>query len=203
MTASFDSLDPASFAYTRQYLGQQEADAALRTLWRELQWERREITLFGKRVMQPRLVAWYGDPGSAYRYSGQTMAPLSWHPLLQELRRRLEKDLGTTFNSVLANAYRDGRDSMGWHSDNEPELGPEPVIASLSLGAERPFHIRPLQPERRKAVPSLRLSPGHGSLLLMRGPSQALYQHALPKTRKPVGLRINLTYRYVESQEAV
>jgi alkylated DNA repair dioxygenase AlkB len=203
MTASFDSLDPASFAYTERYLGQQEADAALGRLWRELRWERREITLFGRRMMQPRLIAWYGDPGASYRYSGLAFEPLPWHPWLLEFRRRLENDLGTAFNSVLANAYRDGSDSMGWHSDNEPELGPEPVIASLSLGAERPFRIRPLGSERRKAAPAKRLLPGHGSLLVMRGSSQALYQHALPKTRKPVALRINLTYRYVEPQEAV
>jgi alkylated DNA repair dioxygenase AlkB len=203
MTVNFDSLDPASFTYTERYLARREADAALATLWRELRWERREITLFGRRIMQPRLVAWYGDSGASYRYSGLALKPLPWHPLLLELRRRLENDLGASFNSVLANAYRDGSDSMGWHSDNEPELGPEPVIASLSLGAERPFRIRPSGTERRKTVAAERLLPAHGSLLVMRGPSQALYQHALPKTRKPVGLRINLTYRLVAPQEAV
>ena len=102
---------------------------------------------------------------------------------------------------MLANGYRDGNDSMGWHSDDEPELGPNPCIASLSLGAERAFLLRPRKPDAAGKRPSARLVLAHGSLLVMRGASQARYQHCLPKTRRPVGPRINLTFRRVAAQE--
>ena len=196
-------LDPALFEYVPSFLQPQEADRALARLWRELDWSRREITLFGRRVLQPRLVAWYGEPDAIYRYSGLTLEPLPWHPLLRTLKSRVEERSGCRFNSVLANAYRDGNDSMGWHSDDEKELGREPVIASLSLGAPRRFLLRPKnrapgQPAERLALPL-----AHGSLLLMKGTSQQRFQHSLPRTRRPVGLRINLTYRRVGAQAPV
>ena len=123
--------------------------------------------------------------------------------MLQELRTHVEQFSGARFNSVLANAYRDGSDSMGWHSDDEKELGPQPLIASLSLGAKRRFLLRPK--ERRDAArrPSTALLLGHGDLLLMRGESQRYFQHALPRTRQPIGLRINLTFRLVSGQAPV
>jgi len=159
-----------------------------------LDWSQREIVLFGRRRQQPRLVAWHGDPGACYRYSGLTLLPAPWHPALLEIRERLAEHTDAVFNSVLANAYRDGCDSMGWHRDDEPELGPMPVIASVSLGAERRLLIR------ARGQPSVGLKLEAGSLLLMRGDFQQRYQHALPKTRQPVGLRINLTYRFVRIQ---
>jgi alkylated DNA repair dioxygenase AlkB len=161
----------------------------------ELRWQQREIVLFGRRVMQPRLVAWYGDQGAQYRYSGVTLEPLPWHPLLDGLRERLSIHCGTGFNSVLANAYRDGRDRMGWHRDDEKELGPEPVIASLSLGQERYFLLR-----RDGAARSDRILLENGSLLVMRGRSQAEYRHSLPASSRPMKWRINLTYRCVLNQ---
>ena len=196
-------LDPELFEYLPDFLSAGEADAALATLWRELDWSQREITLFGRRVMQPRLVAWYGDAGAVYRYSGLQWTPLPWHPVLSDLKTRLERAGRCRFNAVLANAYRDGRDSMGWHSDDEKELGDEPVIGSLSLGATRRFLLRPRR--RNTALPgsTIALPLDHGSLLLMRGLSQQRFQHALPRTRRPVGLRINLTYRLVDVQALV
>lgn len=191
-------LDPDSFQYFERFMQGPEADELVHALWRELQWSQREITLFGRRVMQPRLVAWYGDPGAVYSYSGQSLQPLPWHSRLLQVREKLEAFTHSSFNSVLANAYRDGADSMGWHSDDEPELGAQPLIASLSLGAERPFLVRLRKRPSNGRVKSEKLLPAHGSLLLMRGRSQQLYQHALPKTRRPVGLRINLTFRHVE-----
>lgn len=196
-------LDPDCFQYVEGFLTGSEADSLLTVLWKELQWSQREITLFGRRVMQPRLVAWYGDPAATYGYSGLRLQPLAWHPGLQALREKLEQFAGNPFNSVLANAYRDGSDSMGWHSDDEPELGLEPLIASLSLGAERAFLVRPRIRSEQGGPRSQRLVPAHGSLLVMRGSSQRLYQHAVPKTRRPVNLRINLTYRLVGLQEPV
>ena len=203
MLASVVQLDPDLFVYHAHFLTLGEADELLEGLWRELQWSRREITLFGRSVMQPRLVAWYGEPDAVYRYSGLTLSPLPWHPLLLKLRSRVEAISGSRFNSVLANAYRDGSDSMGWHSDDERELGARPVIASVTLGAARRFLLRPKNAAERGKGATITLHPAHGSLLLMKGESQLRFQHALPKTRHPVGLRINLTWRLVRSQAPV
>lgn len=142
--------------------------------------------------MQPRLSAWYADPGVCYRYSGIRLEDRPWHPRLAELRERLEAELGVSFNSVLCNAYRDGQDAMGWHADDEPELGTRPVIASLSLGHARTLRLRP-----RTGGPSTGHFLESGSLLLMEGRSQADWQHAVPRTRRASGLRINLTFRRI------
>lgn len=190
--ATADSL----FRYLPDFLETDEADRMLAGLWRELEWSRPEIFMFGRRVRQPRLMAWYGDEGATYRFSGLELQPLRWHPTLQTLRRRLESVCGCPFNSVLANAYRDGRDSMGWHADDERELGPDPAIASVSLGAPRRFRLRPRQRENGQRT-SFGMMLEHGSLLLMKPGCQAAFQHALPRTRKPVGLRVNLTYRQI------
>jgi alkylated DNA repair dioxygenase AlkB len=201
MTDSCASWDTPEFRYLPGFIARPEADRLLEDLWRELHWERREIVLFGHRMLQPRLVAWYGDAGAVYRYSGVTLQPRPWPGSLTALRRRVESQSACRFNAVLANGYRDGADSMGWHSDDERELGAQPCIASLSLGAERVFLLRPRQPDATGVRRSKRVLLGHGSLLLMRGDSQARYQHCLPKTRRPVGPRINLTFRWVGPQE--
>ncbi len=192
-------LDPDCFEYRPEFLPRRQADRWLERLWRELEWGQHEIKLFGRRVLQPRLTAWYGDPRAVYSYSGLTLRPRPWHPVLLELGDLLEALTGGRFNSALANAYRDGRDSMGWHSDDERELGPAPLIASISLGAERKFLVRPRRRAPGTRSASLGLTLGHGSLLLMRGGSQRRFQHALPRTRRPTGLRINLTYRQVST----
>jgi alkylated DNA repair dioxygenase AlkB len=191
-------FDPDCFEYRPEFIPEPQAGAWLEQLRRELDWTQQEIMLFGRRVMQPRLVAWYGDPHATYTYSGLTLRPLPWHPVLAEIKDRLEAATRGCFNSVLANLYRDGADSMGWHSDDEPELGPAPLIASVSLGAERRFLVRPRKRAAGKKAASRGMTLGHGSLLVMKGRSQRLYQHALPRTRKPVVLRINLTYRQVD-----
>jgi alkylated DNA repair dioxygenase AlkB len=203
MQSDSELLDSALFEYHPHFLPEREADRVFERLWRELDWSQREITLFGRRLMQPRLIAWYGDPGAVYSYSGLTLAPLPWHPLLQQLKTRVEGFSGSRFDSVLANAYRDGRDSMGWHSDDEKELGPEPVIASLSLGAPRRFLLRPKTRPAGERGGTIAVSLAHGSMLLMKGVSQQRFQHSLPRTKRPVGLRINLTYRRVGSQAPV
>lgn len=163
------------------------------SLWASLDWAAREIIMFGRPVVQPRLVDWYADEGVHYRYSGVTLGPKPWPESLDRIRQRLDDELGTAFNSVLCNAYRDGNDSMGWHADDEPELGRQPVIASLSLGQSRRFRIRP-----RAGGASVGIDLQPGSLLVMHGNSQSDYQHALPKTRRQVGLRINLTFREIK-----
>ena len=185
---------PAGFAYRPGFLSDSESDDLLQGLWRDVDWRQDEIVLFGRRVRQPRLFGWCADPGVVYRYSGLRLDPAPWPVALVRLRRRLDATLGARFNSVLLNAYRDGADSMGWHADDERELGPEPLIASVSLGATRRFRLR-----RRHGGRSLGLDLAHGSLLTMQGRSQADYQHAVPKTRRSVGLRINLTFRVVRT----
>lgn len=140
----------------------------------------------------PRLEAWYGDAGASYSYSGLAHEPLPWTPELQRLRERVEVAAGTTFNSVLANLYRDGNDSNGWHADDESELGEQPVIASLSLGAARRFLLR-----HRASVERVEVVLEAGSLLLMRGKTQQCWKHSVPKQRTVHAPRINLTFRRV------
>lgn len=202
MTGRFLNWTDPDFEYREAFLAAGEADDCLRRLWQELDWEQREISLFGRRVLQPRLISWYGDANASYAYSGLQLKPRPWHPLLLALKGRVEEASGGSFNSVLANAYRDGNDSMGWHSDDEPELGASPRIASLSLGAERAFLLRRASALRKSGEKSRKLFLTHGSLLLMRGDSQKHFQHSIPKTRSGSGLRINLTYRLVRGQEA-
>lgn len=156
----------------------------------ETPWEQRDIVMFGQRRAQPRLTAWYGS--GRYKYSGLVLEPRPWTPLLAALRALVEQTTGRAFNSVLLNYYRDGRDSMGWHADDEPELGPEPAIASLSLGQPRLFQLRHRRTGARRS-----LALEDGSLLLMAGRTQMHWVHAVTKTAKPVGGRINLTFRFI------
>jgi alkylated DNA repair dioxygenase AlkB len=181
------TLDPA-------WLPGAEADALFDGLRASVPWEVHKVRLFGREVPAPRLSCWIGDPGTAYRYSGQRHQPRPWPPGLRPVRTRLEAELGAPFNSVLANLYRDGRDAMGWHRDDERDLGPAPVIASLSLGASRRFLVKPHGDPQAKA---LAIELPHGSLLVMGGEFQQGYRHALPRTARPVGPRINLTFRNV------
>ena len=156
-----------------------------------IDWQQEDIVMFGEHRRVPRLVAWHGDPGTAYTYSGTAHEPLPWTPTLQCIRDRVEALTSHSFNSVLLNRYRDGRDGMGWHADDERELGHEPAIASVSLGATRRFKLR--HRRRRDAVATIDLA--HGDLLLMAGATQHAYVHAVPKTTRAVGERINLTFR--------
>ncbi len=172
------------------------ADRLFAALRAEIAWQDEEIVLFGVRRKVPRQVAWYGDPGASYTYSGVVHEPLRWTATLREIKARAEALAGCRFNSVLLNRYRDGRDGMGWHADDEPELGPEPVIASVSFGATRRFRMR----HRRRKTEAADFDLAHGSLLLMRGPTQHHWLHAVPKTRRPVGERINLTFRQVHDR---
>jgi len=173
----------------RSFLDSDEADALFRRLRHEIAWKTETIRLFGRQIAMPRLVAWYGD--LAYTYSGLTMPAADWPPCLAGIKGTVSERAAQPFNGVLLNLYRDGRDSMSWHADDEAELGREPVVASLSLGAARRFVFRRSDDKTKKVAVDL---PG-GSLLVMAGPTQHHWQHAVPKTAKPVGERINLTFR--------
>ena len=171
----------------------EDADALRDALLREIPWETHRIKLFGREVDSPRLSCWIGDKGTEYTYSRTRFAPRAWTPTLSTIRETLASRFDLRFNSVLANLYRNGRDSMGWHSDDEPELGQEPVIASLSFGAPRKFRFR--SKETREVAGSIELA--HGSLLVMAGATQRLYQHDLPRSARLDDARINLTFREI------
>jgi len=159
----------------------------------QLHWQQDRIRIYGRELPIPRLNAWYGDPGTDYSYSGLQLQPRPWLPELEALRVRLSAHLQHAFNSVLANFYRDGADSVGRHADDEPELGPLPLIATVSLGAARKFALYP----HNRAVKPWRAELPGGSLLVMAGRCQQAWQHEVPKTARPVGGRISLTYRQV------
>lgn len=173
-------------------LAPEAAAAALQALIAQTPWRCDDIVLFGRRLPQPRLTAWYGDPGCRYRYSGLALQPLPWTPLLQQLRSLVEAACSATFNSVLLNYYRDQHDSMGLHSDDEPELGPRPLIASLSLGEPR---ILSFAPRRDRGLAGVKLPLPSGSLLVMRGDTQTNWKHGIGKSKRPLGPRVNLTFR--------
>ncbi|HWB50407.1 MAG TPA: alpha-ketoglutarate-dependent dioxygenase AlkB [Stellaceae bacterium] len=170
------------------------AGRVLARLIAEVPWRCEAVVMWGRRVPQPRLTAWYGDPGRRYAYSGLQLEPLPWTPLLADLKTRVEAVVGAGFNSVLLNYYRDHRDSIGFHSDNEPELGERPVIASLSLGAERVFVLKH---KTSKRVPPVVLPLASGSLLLMKGDTQRHWRHGIAKESRPCGPRVNLTFRQI------
>lgn len=190
---NLENLPDCRLRYLPGFLPPERAESIFRALLTEVPWREDTITLFGKTYPQPRLTALYGEGDKTYSYSGITLHPLPFTPLLQELKEAVERESGHDFSTVLLNLYRDGRDSNGWHADNERELGPAPVIASLSLGAPRAFHLkhRRLKEQRCKLV----LEPG--SLLLMAGETQRHWLHQVPKTARPVGPRINLTFRKI------
>ena len=187
------ALGGAELRIAPAFLQAEEADALLAALSAEIPWEQHRIRLYGREHASPRLSCWIGDPDAAYTYSRTRFEPRPWTPALVALRPRIEQACGARFNSVLANLYRDGTDGMGWHADDEHELGTEPVIASLSLGAVRGFAFRDLAERRQR----LKLALSHGSLLLMAGRTQALYQHAIPKSARALPPRLNLTFRWI------
>lgn len=187
-------LPDADLGYDAGFLDRRSADRLLEWSLTHIRWEHHVIRIFGRDVPTPRRSAWFGDPGARYTYSGLTLDPRPWPPALAPLRDRVEAAIGSRFNAVLANLYRDGTDSMGWHADDEPELGRDPVIASVSVGAVRRFTMRHAT---RRDLEHLVLELEHGSLLVMAGSTQHHWRHALPKTRRPVGPRVNLTFRSV------
>ena len=195
----FDLGEGAELVYWRNWLAA-ESETLMTVLMNQLPWEQPEIRVAGRVLPIPRLQCWYGDAGAHMRYSGRTFSPLQWNSQIAALRDRVMEASGETFNSALLNLYRGGQDSVGWHADNEPEFGIKPAIASLSLGARRSFQLKAknYQQNRFNEKPSrYDFDLGDGDLLLMRGTTQENWQHAVPKTNKRVGPRINMTFRLV------
>ena len=188
-------LPDADVAFDPLLFGKADADRLFAALRDTTPWRQEGIRLYAREVPLPRLTAWHGDAGAAYRYSGIPNAPVPWTDALLEIRAAAERAAGAAFNGVLLNRYRTGLDGVAWHSDDEPEFGDEPVIASVSFGATRRFQLR------HKARKELRaeIDLTHGSLLVMRGATQRCWVHQVPKTKKAVGERINLTFRLVRA----
>lgn len=187
-------LPDAEIIYYPQFFDKEQADKIYPKLLQEIAWQQDNITVFGKTHPQPRLTALYGNEGKPYSYSNITMQPHPWNTLLQKIKYHIETTTECQFTTVLLNQYRDGKDSNGWHADNEKELGTNPIIASLSFGAKRVFQLK--HNTIADAKKSIVLE--HGSLLLMKGSTQHFWKHQIPKTAKPIGNRINLTFRSIK-----
>ncbi len=190
MPQPIDIRDGGTLAYLEAFYAQAEADALFAQLRAETPWQQEQSRM----GPFPRLTAWYADAGLTYSYSGVTHQALPWTKTLAEVRRRVEEAAATPFNSVLLNFYRDGQDSIGYHTDAEPELGVNPPIASISLGSVRQFVLKHI-----KSGEKLKYDLAHGSLLLMGGTCQHHWVHGVPKTKAAVGPRINLTFRNILS----
>lgn len=190
----FLNLPDADVIYYPHFFDKEEADIIFAELTNEIPWQQDDIRVFGKTHPQPRLTALFGNEGKPYSYSNIKMQPHAWNLLLQKIKSKVESVSDTNFTTVLLNQYRDGKDSNGWHADNEKELGTNPIIASLSFGAERTFQLKHNSDKDQKKSIVLE----HGSLLLMKGTTQHCWKHQIPKTAKPIGPRINLTFRVIK-----
>ncbi|MBX2827120.1 MAG: alpha-ketoglutarate-dependent dioxygenase AlkB [Flavobacteriaceae bacterium] len=184
-------LPNATLNYYPSFFTSEEADFLYEKLYQETPWQQDDIKVFGKIYPQPRLTALYGSEEKTYSYSGITMFPKLFTSTLLKIKNQVEERTNERFNTVLLNLYRDGNDSNGWHSDDEKELGTNPVIASVSLGAKRCFQMKHKRDKKLK----YKLFLNHGSLLLMSGETQHHWKHQLPKTKKMMAPRINLTFR--------
>jgi alkylated DNA repair dioxygenase AlkB len=190
-------LPDADVTFYPAFFAPADADRLLNQLRDTTAWRQEFIRLYGREIALPRLTAWYGDAGTGYTYSGIENVPTPWTPVLLEVRRAVGPVGGVTFNSVLLNRYRTGQDSVAWHSDDEPDFGPNPVIASVSFGGPRTFQFR--HRRRRGLTAAVELT--HGSLLVMRGATQHDWVHRVPKTTRDVAERINLTFRVVRPRQ--
>jgi alkylated DNA repair dioxygenase AlkB len=187
------NLKDGEVTYYPKFFNTNEANLYLDILSKKLDWKQDDITIFGKTYLQPRLTAFYAENLNTYKYSNITMKPHSFKDELLEIKEKIETKLRIKFTSCLANLYRDGKDSNGWHADDEKELGKNPTIASVSFGAERIFHFK----HKKNSALKSKLVLEHGSLLLMQGATQHNWLHQIPKTKKQIGKRINLTFRII------
>ena len=188
------SLPDADIIYYSNFFESNGANELFEKLKTEIPWQQDKITVFGKTHPQPRLTSLFGNEGKPYSYSNIVMQPNAWNLLLMFVKNEIEEICKENFTTVLLNYYRDGKDSNGWHADNEKELGRNPVIASVSFGAERSFHLKHNSIEEQK----LKITLEHGSLLIMKGTTQHFWKHQIPKTAKDIGPRINLTFRIIK-----
>jgi len=187
------NLKDADIIYYPGFFTEELSTRYFSTLLKNIEWQQDTITLFGKTHLQPRLTALYANNNIPYTYSNITMYPKGFNQELLEIKEAIEKKLQVDFTSCLANLYRNGLDSNGWHADDEKELGQQPIIASVTLGAERIFHFK----HKYEPIHKTKIILQNGSLLVMKGNTQQYYLHQLPKTNKDIGERINLTFRMI------
>ena len=188
------NLEDASIEYYPTFYSTETADELFHTIINETSWQQDQITVYGKTYNQPRLTAFYSNTKNALEYSNIKMNPHPFSESLITIKNKIEKEMKKEFNSCLLNLYRDGKDSNGWHADNEKQLGENPIIASLSLGSERYFHLK----HRTKPHIKHKIVLKHGSVLVMKEETQHFWLHQIPKTKKEIGKRINLTFRYIK-----
>lgn len=188
-------MPDAEVLYFPCFFDLEESATLFGQLKEKIAWQQDAIKFYGKIIPLPRLTAWYGDEGKNYQYSGIKMQPKAWNEELLLIKHRIEQVSGNQFNSVLLNLYRHGQDSMAWHADDEPELGKNPVIASVSFGQERLFKFK----HRKNADLKAQITLENGSLLLMAGQTQHYWLHQIPKSTRTMKDRINLTFRTIKS----
>lgn len=188
-------LKDADLVLIENFFSKAASDNLYSRLLSDIKWMETKIVVYGKEHDTPRLTAWYGDPGTDYTYSGLKMNPFRWTEDLLFIKNKVDEAAGVTFNSVLLNLYGSGKDSVGWHRDNEKEFGINPVIASVSFGETRPFHLKH---KFKKDVEKVIIPLTHGSLLIMKGTTQHYWEHQIPKTSKEISPRINLTFRVIK-----
>jgi alkylated DNA repair dioxygenase AlkB len=186
-------IENGEYIFYPNFFSKSESDSLLKNLRSNIIWKQESMNMYGKRIDFPRLTAWYGNNDKPYSFSGITLQPLPWSSEILSIKSKIEPVAKTAFNSVLLNLYRDGNDSISWHTDAEKELGTNPVIASVNFGATRKFQLRHIKTKEK-----LEIELTHGSLLIMQGELQHFWQHQVPKTSKVVGERINLTFRVIK-----
>jgi alkylated DNA repair dioxygenase AlkB len=186
-------IDRGSYIYIPNFFNHLKANSFLNTFINDIEWNQEGMMMYGKYVLFPRLTAWYGENDKPYSFSGITLQPKSWNKELLEIKKLIEPIAETSFNSVLLNRYRDGSDSISWHTDAEKELGKNPIIASVNFGAERVFQLKNMKTQER-----IDILLKHGSLLVMMGELQHNWQHQVPKTKKVIEERVNLTFRNIK-----
>ena len=189
-------LKDAELYYQPMFFNTMESNHLFKTLLETIAWKQDIIKMYGRELPLPRLSAWYGESDKPYTYSGITLNPLTWTKELLLIKHKIEEVAGIKFSSVLLNRYRDGQDYVGWHADDEKELGKNPIIGSVNFGATRRFQLRRKDDKKEKFEVELK----HGTLLLMRGATQHYWQHQVPKTAQRIGERLNLTFRIINSK---
>ncbi len=187
------TIENGEYLFYPNFFTKSESDIFLQKLKSEIEWKQESMNMYGKKINFPRLTAWYGDNDKPYSFSGITLSPKVWNEGLVSIKSKIEPIAKVDFNSVLLNRYRDGNDSISWHTDAEKELGINPVIASVNFGATRKFQLRHIKTKEK-----LEIELTHGSLLIMQGELQHFWQHQVPKTSQKVGERINLTFRVIK-----
>lgn len=189
----FTNLDNGEYLFISDFFTEEESDFYFRVFLESIRWKQESMNMYGNKVYFPRLTAWYGDNDKPYTFSGLTLHTLGWTPELLAIKKKIEQKTNIIFNSVLLNLYRNGNDSISWHTDAEPELGKNPVIVSVNFGAARKFQLRHIYTKQK-----LEIELSHGSVLIMQGELQHFWQHQVPKTKELKGERINLTFRVIK-----